>query len=212
MYLMGFDAPMGQGKTLGMSLLAQNYRQKSGCTLYSNYGLKGAKLFTNFEQFLDVAKQPSSIICLDEIHTDLDSRSGNTSVSKYLTHMFFYLRKIRATVFYATPDISNVDLRVRQITNVYCRVHKNKHSFYYDMYDLQSLRTLKTLRINQQKVFNIINQIYDTHKMVVPMEFPETKQEYLQLIKMLKEISDDYYINGQDTDEPRAEHSEAVAV
>ncbi|OMD76585.1 AAA family ATPase [Paenibacillus odorifer] len=208
MYLLGLDAAMGTGKTLGMSLLAQHFRQQSGCTLWSNYGLANAKLFTNFEQFLEVAQQPSSIICLDEVHTDLDSRSGNTNTSKYLTHMLYYLRKIRATIFYATPDISSVDVRVRSVTNVYCRVSKNKRKFKYEMWDLQSVRYLRTLMIDKEKVFAIADQIYDTHKMVVPMEFPEKKEEYLQLINMLKNISDQYYVR-QAQDAPRLQVSEA---
>ncbi|MNV50697.1 hypothetical protein D3C71_1427190 [compost metagenome] len=196
MYLLGLDAPMGTGKTLGMSLLAQYFRQLSGCSLYSNYGLAHSTLFTSFDQFLEVAQQPSSIICLDEVHTDLDSRSGLTNTSKYLTHMLYYLRKIRATIFYATPDISAVDSRVRSVTNVYCRVRKSKKKFYYDMYDIQSVRFLRTLMIDKDKVFKIADQIYDTHKMVVPMEFPERKEEYIRLINMLKDISDEYYALG----------------
>lgn len=208
MYLLGLDAPMGQGKTLGMSVLAQHFRQQSGCSLYSNYGLTHSKLFTSFEQFLEVAEQPSSIICLDEVHTDLDSRSGNTNTSKYLTHMLFYLRKIRATIFYATPDISAVDIRVRNVTNVYCRVSKSKRKFKYEMWDLLSARYLRTLSIDREKVFAIANQIYDTHKMVVPMEFPDTKQDYQQLIYMLKNVSDQYYVR-QAQDAPGPQVTEA---
>lgn len=211
MYLMGFDGVMGQGKTFGMSLLAQHFRQLSGCTLYSNYGLKNSKLFTTFDEFLDVAQQPSSIICLDEIHTDLDSRSGNTNASKYLTHMLFYLRKIRATIFYSSPDITNIDIRVRLVTNVYCRVSKNKKFFHYEMYDLQKLRYLKTLRIDQKRAFGIADQIYDTHKMVVPMEFPESREGYVKVLNQLKDVSDQYYIN-QAADAPRPEVLEAAAV
>lgn len=211
MYVVGFDGKLGVGKTFGMSLLAQHYRQKTGCTLYSNYGLKNSKLFTNFEQFLDVAQQPSSIICLDEAHTDLDARSGNTNAVKYFTHLLFYLRKIRATLFFTTPDISTVDFRVRSIMNAYCNVRKNKSSFYYDFWEPNTGHKLRGYKIDQQRAFAISSQVYDTHKMVVPMDFPETKQDYSSLINQLKSISDDYYIR-QLTDAPRAQHSEAVSV
>lgn len=212
MYLMGFDGRMGEGKTFGMSLLAQHFRQKSGCTLYSNYGLAGSKLFTTFDQFLDVAQQPSSIICLDEIHTDLDSRSGNTNISKYFTHMIFYLRKLRCTIMFASPLISNVEYRVRGVMNVYCQVSKTKNKFRYEMWDMQSGAYLRTMTVNQQKAFAIGHQIYDTHKMVVPMEFPSTKEEYNTIINKLKDLSDQYYINGQATNAPEAELPEVVAV
>lgn len=211
MYVVGFDGKLGVGKTLGMSTLAQHYRQKTGCTLYSNYGLNHAKLFTSLEQFLDVALQPSSIICLDEIHTDLDARSGNTNAVKYFTHLLFYLRKIRATLFFTTPDISTVDFRVRSIMNAYCNVRKNKNAFYYDFWEPNTGHKLRSFKIDQQRVFAISNQIYDTHKMVVPMDFPDTKPEYTALINKLKNISDDYYIR-QVTDAPRQQASEAVTV
>ncbi|WP_212677001.1 hypothetical protein [Paenibacillus sp. 7516] len=208
---MGFDGPLGAGKTLGMSVMAQYYRQKTGCTLYSNYGLKNSKLFTTFDQFLDIAQQPSSIICLDEAHTDLDSRSGNTNVAKYFTHMLFYLRKLRCTLFFSSPSIANIEFRVRSIMNVYCQVQKNKNSFLYNMYDLQSERFLRTMKVNQKKVFSIGHEIYDTHKMVVPIEFPEKKEDYLKILTDLKNISDQYYINGQATNEPEAQLTEVVA-
>ncbi|MEK3837938.1 zonular occludens toxin domain-containing protein [Paenibacillus sp. FSL R7-0128] len=193
MYLMGFDAAMGEGKTLGMSLIAQHYRQRSGCTLYSNYGLANSKVFTTFQQFLDVAAQPSSIICLDEIHNDLDSRSSNTNVNKYLSHMIYYLRKIRATIMFASPDIMSIDIRVRNIINVYCRVRKDRQRFHYKMWDMQSSKYLRTIAVDQQKVFAIAKQIYDDKRMVLPMEFPEKKEEYLEIIHMLKNISDNFY-------------------
>lgn len=212
MYLMGFDGHLGSGKTLGMSVMAQHFRQKSGCTLYSNYGLKNSKLFTTFDQFLDVANQPSSIICLDEAHTDLDSRSGNTNTAKYFTHMLFYLRKLRCTLFFSSPSIANIEFRVRSIMNVYCQVEKNKNSFFYNMYDLQSERFLRTMKVDQKKVFAIGHQIYDTHKMVTPIEFPERKEDYLKILNDLKHTSDQYYIGGQAMNEPKAKLAEVIAV
>ncbi|MND45545.1 Zonular occludens toxin (Zot) [compost metagenome] len=202
MYVMAFDGIMGAGKTAGMSIMAQYYRQKSGCTLYSNYGLRGSKLFTNFEQFIDVAQQPSSIICLDEAHSDLDSRSSNTNVAKYLTHIFYYLRKLRATVFLSTPSILSLDSRVRGVTQIYCQVEKSKKYFKYNMYDLQSEKYLRTYRIQKDKAFGILPQVYYTHKMVVPMEYPQSKEEFYQIISLLKEVNDNYYIQTKEPHVP----------
>lgn len=211
MYLMGFDGRLGAGKTAGMSIFAQHYRQKTGCTLYSNYGLKHSKLITSFDMFLDVAQQPSSIICLDEAHTDLDSRSGNTNVAKYLTHMIFYLRKLRATLMFTSPNIGNIDARVRAIMDVYCSVSKDKQYFHYDMFDLNAERFLKSMRIKKEKALGIMDQVYDTHKMVVPMSFPDTKDEYNRILNLLKSISDDYYTK-QAADAPGPTATEAAAV
>lgn len=210
MYVMIFDGIMGSGKTAGMSIMAQYFKQKSGCTLYSNYGLRGSKMFTSFDQFVDVAQQPSSIICLDEAHSDLDSRSSNTNISKYLSHIFYYLRKLRTTIFLSSPSILSIDSRIRGVTNIYCQVEKSKKYFKYHMWDLQSEKFLRDYRIQKEKAFGILPQVYDTHKMVLPMQYPETKDEYLKIINLLKAVNDDYYI-GQETHEPGLQVPEGVS-
>ncbi|AHM67485.1 hypothetical protein PPSQR21_038470 [Paenibacillus polymyxa SQR-21] len=210
MYLMGIDGTMGTGKTLCMSVLAQHFRQQSGCTLYSNYELKHSKLITNFEMFLDVAQQPSSIICLDEAHTDLDSRSVNTNVAKYLTHMVFYLRKLRCTLMFTSPDIANIDIRLRLIMNVYCKAKKNKNYFNYSLWNAQDNKPLRSLRVNQRKIFAIGHQIYDTNGMVVPMDFPQTKEGYLDILNLLKKVSNQYYAQASSDAGQQATGADAV--
>lgn len=211
MYVMIFDGIMGSGKTAGMSIMAQHFRQKSGCTLYSNYGLRGSKLFTSFEQFVDVAQQPSSIICLDEAHSDLDARSGNTNIAKFLSHIVFYLRKLRATIFLSSPSILAIDSRIRGVTNIYCQVEKTKKYFKYHMWDLQSEKFLRDYRIQKDRAFSILPQVYDTHKMVVPMSYPETKEEFLKIIRLLQSVNDEFYLR-QETHEPGQQAPEGVSV
>lgn len=193
MYVMIFDGVMGAGKTLGMSIMAQHFRQKSGCQLFSNYGLKHSLAFNNFATFTEVAKQSSSIICLDEAHNDIDSRSSTTNAAKYFSHIVYYLRKMRTTMFLSSPSILSLDSRVRGVTQIYCSVEKRKDRFLYHMYDWQSEKYLRTYRIMRSKAFEVAAQIYDTKKMVVPMEYPANKDEFENIIKLLKEINDDYY-------------------
>lgn len=176
-----------------MSIMAQYFRWKSGCTLYSNYGLKDSLLFNSFHDFTDVAKQRSSIICLDEAHNDIDSRSATTNAAKYFSHMTFYLRKMRASLFLSSPSIMNLDSRVRGVTHIYCSVEKRKDRFLYHMYDWQSERFLRTYKIMQNKAFGVAPLVYDTHKMVMPMEFPQKKEEFDAIIHNLRETNDQYY-------------------
>ncbi|MCG7218199.1 hypothetical protein MF069_36485 [Paenibacillus mucilaginosus] len=192
------DGFLGAGKTLGMSLLSLYFQSQSNCTLYSNYGLAGSKEFTHYEQFLDVAKEPSSIICLDEAHTDLDSRSSTTNVVKYFTHLIFYLRKLRCTLMLSTPSIENLDARVRLIANLYVMVSKDKKYFYYDMYDMQKLRHLKRYKIRQADAFSVAAKAYDTYNIVLPVEFPSEKKEFNEFLPILKKATNDYYSFRQD--------------
>ncbi|MCY7487900.1 zonular occludens toxin domain-containing protein [Paenibacillus alvei] len=194
MNLMVIDGYLGSGKTLGMSILARYFQERSGCSLYSNYGLIGAQQFNHYSQFLDLTNNQSSIVCLDEAHVDLDSRNSTTNISKYFTHLMFYFRKLRTTMFLATPSVENLDSRVRALANIYTHVEKKATKFNYHMWDLQSGRFLKTLSIPKSKAFAIAPQIYDTYKMVSPMIFPEKKEEFTKFISELKELNDTYYL------------------
>jgi hypothetical protein len=187
------DGYLGAGKTLGMSILAKYFQIKSGCSLYSNYGLENSYPFDNFTDFFHVAQQSSSIICLDEAHTDLDARNFNTNAVKFFTHVLFYLRKLRTTIFLSTPSIDNLDGRVRAICNLYCHVSKNSNCFFYDMYDLQRGIHLRRYKIRKEAAFQIGTGIYDTYNMVSPLEYPEDRAAFNQFIVMLKELSGNYY-------------------
>jgi ABC-type uncharacterized transport system ATPase subunit len=185
---------LGAGKTLCMSILAKYYQERSGCTLYSNYGLKGAIPFTNINQFLDVAVQPSSILCLDEAHIDLDARNFSTNNVKFFTALLFYLRKMRCTIFLTSPLFENLDTRVRGISNIYCRATKDKHYFRYTQYDLQSERLLKALKIKKENAFKIASQIYETNSIVSPLIYPQDRKEFEAFLEQLKRTVEAYYL------------------
>lgn len=187
------DGVLGSGKTLAMTLLGLYFQGLSNCSLYSNYGVTGAKSFSSFDDFLSIAKEDHSLLLLDEAHTDLDSRNFSSNSVKFFTHVIFYLRKMRCTLFMATPSIENLDSRVRGIANLYIHVTKNKTHFIYDFYDIQSDRYLKTYKIRQLDAFECATLAYDTYGMVSPVEYPEDKNKFNQFIANLKDVSDNYY-------------------
>lgn len=192
MNLQVYEGYLGSGKTLGMSINAKYWQEMSGCTLYSNYGLSGSKPFTSMHDFLDVAKQPSSIICLDEAHVDLDARSFSTNHVKFFTQVSFYLRKLRCSLFITSPLFDNLDTRIRGITNIFVHVSKDKNYFYYPMYDIQSLKYLGTKKIRKENAFAIASQLYDTNALVTPITIPNTKEEYNKFLDELKQCTLDY--------------------
>lgn len=204
MNLILFEGQMGNGKTLGMSIVAKDWAQRSGATLYSNYGLKGSKPFHSFEDFLDVAVQPSSIICLDEVHNDIDSRDFNTNAVKYFSHIVFYLRKMRCIILMTTPLFDNVESRVRNVTNVVVSVHKDKHYYYYPFYDFQSDRPLKQKRILKTDAHYTASQIFDTYSMVTPLEYPTNRDEFKKLLVELKNTNQSYLESEQKRSTPQS--------
>lgn len=182
------DGILGAGKTLGMTLLVKYFQSLSGCELYSNFGVNGSKPITNYRDFLDVAKQPSSLIALDESHTDLDARNFMSNSVKFFTHLVFYLRKMRTTMFLATPSIDTLDGRVISVCNLYCRCSKNKTHFFYDMYDLQSGKHLKRYKIAHESAWFLGQEFYDTEDIVTPLEFPSERTDFKAFLYELKGV------------------------
>ncbi|MEC3226415.1 hypothetical protein P9027_31420 [Bacillus thuringiensis] len=187
MYVWAFEGRMGNGKTLGMSLMAKYFQEKSGCTLYSNYGLAGSKPFRSFDDFLDVAMQPSSIVCLDECHNDIDSRDFGTNAVKYFSHIVFYLRKMRCTLFLTTPLFENIDSRVRDVTNVLVPVSKDKYYYYYPFYDWEANQLMVEKKIKKEYAHSKAGNIFDTNAVVTPLEYPKNRDEFKVLLERLKQ-------------------------
>ncbi|MDO3376422.1 hypothetical protein QJ529_27630 [Bacillus paranthracis] len=161
--------------------------------MYSNFGVKGSKPFTSFKDFLQIAKEPSTILLLDECHLDIDSRNSLSNASKYFSHIAFFLRKMRCTLMLTTPLFSNVDSRFRDITYVYVPVRKDKNYFYYPIVDYQDDRLLKTMKMKKENAINLAKEVFDTHSMVTPLEYPVNKAEFDGLLNDLKRINDSYY-------------------
>lgn len=207
MNLVIIDGYLGAGKTLAMTLLASYFQGLSNCALYSNYGIAGSKKFDHYEDFLQIADENSTIVCLDEAHTDLDSRNFNTNAVKFFTHLIFYLRKLRTTIMLATPSIDNLDSRVRGIANLYIKVTKDKKFFLYDFYDVQSLKYLKRYKIRQADAFVIASMAYDTFNMVLPVEFPQDRNIYNDFVKTLKEKTNEFYLKPFKNESDDAEQS-----
>lgn len=191
-----FDGFLGSGKTLGASIFAKYYQERSNCALYSNYGLVGAKSFKSLEDFKEIAQEQSSILVLDEAHINLDARSFSTNDVKFFTQLSYYLRKLRCTLIMTSPSFSDLDSRIRGITNVVCNVKKDGDNFYYDMFDIQSNQFLKTMIINQSDAFKVADQIFDTSSMVTPVTVPANRGDFMEYLEELKTISDNFYIKA----------------
>lgn len=189
-----FQAPLGYGKTLGASIFALHYKQQSGCALYTNYGLKGSKPFTDIQDFKLIAMESSSILVLDESHMDLDARSFSTNHVKFFTQLSYYLRKLRCTLIMTTPSFSDIDSRVRGITNILMNVKKDSKYFYYETWDVQSVKYLKTTRIKKEFAFQIAEHYFDTNNFVTPIEIIGDRNDWKEYLNELKLIAESYHI------------------
>lgn len=193
--LMMYDGRMGSGKTSAMSLEALLYQKESGCTLFSNYGLSGSIPFTSFDDFKEVAVQPSSIICLDESHLDISNRDYSSNSVKFFVNMVFFLRKLRCTLMMTSPLFENIDSKVRSVTNVYIHCSKYGGFLNYDYYDVEREKFMKSRRISEENIKRVMPFLYDTYEMVIPLEYPKTREEYLSVFSEVKRLNKEYINN-----------------
>lgn len=197
-----FTGFLGSGKTLGAAIYAKHYSQMSGCALYSNCGLLGAKPFTSIEDFKLIAQEKSSILLLDEAHMDLDARSFSSNHVKFFTQLSYYLRKLRCTLIITTPSFGDLDTRIRNITNVLAFVNKDTKYFRYELWDIQSRRFIKNMKIKKENAFKIASTLFDTNSMVTPIEISKNKEDFKEFLEQLKYISETYYKSGEQSAEP----------
>jgi hypothetical protein len=198
MYVWVFQGNLGEGKTSAMSILAHYYASRArrlgiDVQLFANYGLKGARRLTHYSDFYKVAEAESSICLLDEAHTSLDSRLFQKGSNIYLTQFFFYLRKLRASLFMTTPNIRNLDSRIRALCNILVDCHKTPAGFIYYIYDYQGERLLKRKFLPMYKAQEIwAVGLYDTNQIITSIEFPANERQFKQFLEQIIEINDTY--------------------
>jgi len=104
---------MGSGKTLSQSILGTYLSEMTGVPLYANYGLKGAGRINKLSELWDIN---NAVVCLDEIWLTMDARLWKDNVA--LTRFINQTRKKKLTLFFTTQHIKQVELRVRNATDV----------------------------------------------------------------------------------------------
>jgi hypothetical protein len=179
-----------------MSVMAQYYAaraRKAGIPvqLFANYGLRGARALTNYKDFYKVAASPASICLLDEAHVNLDARLFHKGSNIYMTQFFFYLRKLGASLFMTTPNIRNLDSRMRLLTNILVEYHKVGGGFMYDIWDFQSMRFLRRKFLPKYRVEEIFAAgLYDTNAIIRAVSFPSSEREFDNFLERIVQIRD----------------------
>lgn len=205
MYVWVFAGNLGEGKTFGMSVMAQYYAARARraglpVELFANYGLRGAHPLTSYKDFYKVAASPASICLLDEAHVNLDARLFHKGSNIYMTQFFFYLRKLGASLFMTTPNIRNLDSRIRLLTNVLVECHKVGGGFSYDIWDFQSLRLLRRKFLPKYRVQEIFGAgLYDTNAIIRAVSFPSSEREFDAFLDRIVQIRDGQRDKADDT-------------
>lgn len=134
--LVGIMGRQGSGKTLLMSLLAQIIHQKTGLPIFANY--KSLRNANYVNTLTDIWNLNQAIYCFDEIWLTMDSRAFKSNIE--LTRWINQIRKKGVITFYTTQHISQVEMRVRNATDVLIYCEKNskiKNQRFYTFIDYQ---------------------------------------------------------------------------
>jgi hypothetical protein len=168
--LIDISGPLGTGKTLFMTWLASKVKDRP---IYANYHLK----MPNYRE-LKMAdllgfKNEQAIICIDEAYVLLESRNSMDIMNQYVSYILFQSRK-RGLDFIVTAQLnSTLDLRYKELTDVFISAAKSKIGFQYAI-KYAGRAKLFTLPFKQaEKIY----PLYDTTELVIPQRMHEMVDE-----------------------------------
>lgn len=179
-----FQGGLGSGKTFMMSLFARYLKEKAEATganinLFSNYDLRDAYTMKTYEDWYKVAESDASIICWDEAQICFNNRAWSRFGQGIATEVAMYARKMRAIQIYATPNVGNVDNRIRDIIEVLVTMrHIPKKGFSLTFTDFQTKEFIRKAFIpwsKAQKLFKL--NLYDTYGFVRGFPLPDNDDE-----------------------------------
>jgi len=135
----------------------------TGAPLHANYGLKNA---TAIESLNDVAELENSIFCFDEIWLSADARAWKDNVR--LTQWVNQTRKKKMVVFYTTQHIRQVEMRIRNGTDVLIFCDKRPEGHWLTFMDWQYRTIGKRFLIENAYRFY---DLYDTYQVLKPLNW-----------------------------------------
>ncbi|MCC2370347.1 zonular occludens toxin domain-containing protein [Bacillus cereus] len=196
-YHIFIQAPLGQGKTLLMSLLAHYWKKKvedggGKIELFSNYELADSKPINHYTDWYEVAEAQGSICCWDECQMAFSNRKWSRHGSTIATEVMMFTRKMKSVQMYCSPSISNVDSRIRQIVEVLVDVRQIPNrgfSIRFSDYQTGEMLNKTFLPMSKAKKFFDL-ELYDTHQMVKGFPLPQTERESDKFFDTLEEIHD----------------------
>jgi len=174
---------LGTGKTLIMTILAHYLKEqamKKGVTveLFSNYDLKDSTTMLDYTDWYKVAEADTSIICWDEAHVVFNNRAWSKFGQGIATEVAMYTRKLRSIQIYATPNVGNIDSRIRDIIEVVVTMRKDNAGYHLYFTDFQTKEFLKKAFIPAWKAKRIYKlNLYDTYAFVRGFPLPAHERQ-----------------------------------
>jgi len=180
--LIGIFGIFGSGKSLLLSIIGCSYANDPDYLVYSNLKIKHPKIRRlEPENFVDInPKHKKAIILIDEAYAWLDSRMSMSKTNRFLSYVVLQSRKRNMDVWYSTQLSGSVDLRLRELSDIFIlcskvKVYNNitkKHEFcfIYEAFVWKSLFHLakKTFVLPLKKA-ELYFPKFDTRELIYPI-------------------------------------------
>lgn len=155
MVVIGICGELGSGKTLTMTYLSEIKFHKKGIPVYANYGYKHRKEFVSKPENLKGLHD--GCLALDEIWLWLDSRAFMKKANKFLGKLLLKSRRRGLHILYTAQDFSQVDKRLRNITDIliYPELSPKLQWCYVKSYQRFSGQHLHTIKFKTAPVFKL---------------------------------------------------------
>lgn len=160
--LVGIQGKMGAGKTLSASILGSYISAATNVPLSANYGLIRSERLTSMRDFWNL---DGGVCVWDEIWLTLDSRlwGDNVAVSRFINQT----RKKNLILIYTTQHINQVELRVRQATDILIHCERKPEGFWLNFIDYQYQQVGRRYLIDRPERFY---GLYDTFEVLQPID------------------------------------------
>ncbi|MBM7543262.1 zonular occludens toxin domain-containing protein [Amphibacillus cookii] len=186
---------LGSGKTFLMSLLAHHWKQRTAMRgghveLFSNYELLDSQPMSHYTDWYKVAEAQGSIICWDESQMAFSNRKWSRYGSGVATEVLMFTRKMKSIQLYCSPNINNVDSRIRDIIEVLVTTRKiGDKGFQLHFMDYQTKQFMHTQFIPMYKAKQIFKlNLYDTYNMVTSFPLPSDERQGNEFFETLNDI------------------------
>lgn len=165
--LIGIMGKMGAGKTLSMTILSEYLHRVTKTPLWANYTLK---LHPNsmIESLNETVDKNSAILNFDEIWLSADARvwKDNVKLSQWVNQT----RKKKMIVFYTTQHIRQVEMRIRNATDILIYCEKTPQGHWLQFVDWQ-YRQLGRRYLIPYSVTKKFHNLYDTYEVLKPLQW-----------------------------------------
>lgn len=203
-HIIGIMGPLGVGKTTMASMMAWLYKgaieaNDGAVKLFANYDLVGAERLKVSEDWFKVAEAHGSICVWDEAHRSFNSRTSLSFQNIIATDILTFVRKMASIQIFATPSVSRLDNRIREMLEVLIQIrpagNKGMHIDYYDFQadgfgrfgKLINTRFLSSGKVKQIHRLNL----FDSHSFVSGFPLPRNEREAAVFMDRLEAAHDE---------------------